>query len=137
MYILLKQVKYYPFVHEFLKDAGCNIIKVNTIKVDLQLAKNIYNNMLNTPYYEKAINSINENYCIIIEFEHNHYTIQDCKKFIQGSYNTDDVQTIRGYFKNLNKINGDIDNLDDSYVHIPDTEQKMNEDLMYMYEYFF
>ena len=131
MYILLKNTNYLPFVNEFLIDSGCKINCINTVRVDDFLAKYIYNNMNDIHHLQNAINSINNKLCIIIQFEHNTFTIEECKKYLQGSFNTDDINTIRGFLK---KINYDI--TDNSYVHIPDTKEKMDLDIIQMYPYF-
>ena len=130
MYILLKNTNYLPFVNEFLLDSGCKINNINTVRIDNFIAKYIYSNLQDTMYFNNAINSVMNKLCIVIEFEHDTFTIEECKKYLQGSYNTDDINTIRGFLKRIN-----YDTTDDSYVHIPDTKEKMDLDLIQMYPY--
>jgi nucleoside diphosphate kinase len=126
MYILLKHPNFLGDVLAIIRDYQCAKIKaIYAPKLTREQAEIIYNNFRESPHYERAVSSlINPPHLFVITFDLDPNTsIEDFKRIVQGPYGTTDTSTVRGH------IAAALENADDGYVHVPDSEEKANEDL--------
>ncbi len=126
-YILIKNPEHYLPVKEKLLAYQCNIHEVRGVGIDISTANKLYNDISHLPYFQNAVNSVVNKTVVVIYFEHDFMNLEHIKKNIQGSYGTYDQSTIRGYltvYYNNNVI--------DSFVHVPDSLSKLEEDLFFL-----
>lgn len=123
-YILIKNPEHYLPVKEKLLSYQCNIHEVRGIKIENSSAVKLYSDISHLPYFQNAINSILDKTVVVIFFQHDFMNLEQIKKNIQGSFGTYDQSTVRGYlavYYNNNVI--------DSFVHVPDSLTKLEQDL--------
>lgn len=124
-YILIKNPEHYLVVQQKLLSFGCEIFDVRGVIFDKQSASSIYSDLKGLTYFQNAVNSIINKTTLVLRFTHSIMNIDDIKKLIQGPYGNLDESTIRGYLT-IYLNNGIVD----SFVHIPDSIQKIEEDLL-------
>jgi len=126
MYILLKHPNFLGDVLSIMRDYNCtNIRAIHAPKLNQEQAELIYNNFTGSPHYQRAVQSlVAPSHVFVIVFDlHPSTSIEDFKRTVQGTYGTTDTSTIRGH------IAAALNNRDDGYVHVPDSEEKAIEDL--------
>lgn len=124
-YILIKNPEHYLVVQQKLLSFDCDIFDVRGVIFDKLTASSIYSDLQGLTYLENAVNSIMNKTTLVLRFTHSVMNIDDIKKLIQGPYGNLDDSTIRGYIT-IYLNNGIVD----SFVHIPDSIEKMNQDLL-------
>lgn len=123
-YILLKNPEHYFVVKQKLTCFCCQIFDVRAVVFNESAASIIYSDLKGLAYFKSAVNSITNKTILVIRFTHPVMTVGEIKKLIQGPYGNFDDSTIRGYITiYLN------DGVVDSFVHVPDTIEKMDQDL--------
>ncbi len=124
-YILIKNPEHYLVVQQKLLFFGCDIFDIRGVILDKSAASSIYSDLQGLTYFQNAVNSIMNKTTLVIRFTHSIMNIDEIKKLIQGPYGTLDHSTIRGYIT-VFLNNGIVD----SFVHIPDTIEKIDQDLL-------
>lgn len=124
-YILIKNPEHYLVVQQKLLFFGCDIFDIRGVILDKSAASSIYSDLQGLTYFQNAVNSIMNKTTLVIRFTHSIMSIDEIKKLIQGPYGTLDHSTIRGYIT-VFLNNGIVD----SFVHIPDTIEKIDQDLL-------
>ncbi len=127
MYFLVKHPEYLEKTFEILSKHNIPVEYTCAVRIPNDLACFIYRGMMGTKYFRKATMSITDKTCIAIVLKNDDLTIDIdyLKKNVQGSYNTNDTNTIRGYLKE----NGSTKYCDGSYVHVPDSFDMAYDDL--------
>lgn len=126
MYILLKHTNFLGDVLAIMRDYQCATIRaIHAPKLNREQAEVIYNNFRESPHYERAVRSlISPPHIFVIVFDLDPSTsIEHFKRTVQGPYGTTDTSTIRGHIASA------LDNSDDGYVHVPDSQEKAIEDM--------
>lgn len=126
MYILLKHPNFLGDVLSIVRDYECAKIRaIHAPKLTREEAEVVYNNFRESPHYERAVRSlIIPPHLFVIVFDLDPSTsIEDFKRTVQGPYGTTDTSTIRGH------IAAALENADDGYVHVPDSDEKAKEDM--------
>lgn len=127
MYILVKDVTHTPDVVDILDDNLLPVIQVFQRYITREVARFIYNTMETSPFYNDAVDSIADKFVSIVVFDASRVDIAWIKKNVQGTFGTRDPGTIRGLFSRNGTVKG-------SFVHVPDTHMKAEEDLMALAE---
>jgi hypothetical protein len=123
-YILIKNPEHYLVVKQKLTEYCCEVFDVRGVVLDDLAASQIYSDIKSQTYFQNAVDSIKNRTLLILRFTHPFMNLHEIKNNIQGPYGNFDNSTIRGYITiYLNN------NVVDSFVHIPDTLQKIEEDL--------
>lgn len=123
-YILIKNPEHYLVVKQKLTEFCCSIYDVRGVILNESDASEIYSDIRTQTYFQNAVNSIKNRTLLILRFSHAFMNLEEIKKNIQGPYGNFDDSTIRGYIT-IYLNNGVVD----SFVHVPDTIEKLENDL--------
>lgn len=123
-YILVKNPEHYIIVQQKLSAFCCQIFDVRGIFLNDSAASELYSDIKHLAYFQNAVDSLKNRTVIVIRFTHPLMDLTEIKKIIQGPYGNFDESTIRGYLT-IYLNNGNVD----SFVHIPDTDEKIHQDL--------
>lgn len=127
MYILVKDVAHTTDVVEMLNDNLLPVIHVFQRFITRETARFIYNTMEGSTFYTDAVESVADKFVSIVVFDATRVDIAWIKKHVQGPFGTRDPGTIRGLMSRNGAVKG-------SFVHVPDTHWKAEEDLMALAE---
>ncbi len=125
MYMLVKDVAHTLDVVEMLNDNLLPVTNVIQMNMTRDVARFIYNTMETSPHYDSAVDSIANRQVSVVVFDAAHVSVDWIKKNVQGPFGTKDPGTIRGLLSRNGTVPG-------SFVHVPDTFMKADDDLLAM-----